>query len=98
MKRSFDTLIKPIITEKSAVKTGVNLFTFNVALKANKYEIRSAIEKTFNVNVLDIRTIIIKGKTKRSGKKRTEVKKSSWKKAIVSLKPEQKIDIFEVQK
>lgn len=91
-------LLKPIITEKSTKNTAKNLYTFKVALKANKFEIKKAIEKTFNVNVTDIKTIILKGKTKRAGKRRLEVKKSSWKKAIISLKPEQKIDLFEVQK
>lgn len=93
-----DILIKPIISEKSTKNAGKNLYTFRVGLTANKFEIKNAVEKTFNVNVLDVKTIILKGKTKRAGKKRLEVKKSSWKKAVVTLKPEQKLDIFEVQK
>ena len=93
-----DILIKPIISEKSTKNAGKNLYTFEVDLKANKYQIKNAVEKTFNVNVLDIKTIIRKGKTKRAGKKRLEVKKSSRKLAVVQLKPEQKLDIFEVQK
>lgn len=93
-----DVLIKPIISEKSTKNAGKNFYTFQVNLEANKFEIKKAVEKTFNVNVLDIKTIILKGKTKRAGKKRLEVKKSPTKKAIITLKPEQKIDIFEVNK
>lgn len=93
-----DILIKPIISEKSSLAAGKNLYTFQVGLNANKFEIKNTVEKTFNVNVLDIKTIIRKGKTKRAGKKRLEVKKSSKKIAIVTLKAEQKIDLFEVQK
>lgn len=93
-----DILIKPIISEKSTKNAGKNLYTFQVGLTANKFEIKKAVEKTFNVNVLDIKTVIRKGKTKKAGKKRLEVKKSSKKIAVVTLKPEQKLDIFEVQK
>ena len=92
-----DILIKPIISEKSSLNAGKNLYTFQVGLKANKYEIKHAIEKTFSVKVLDVTTVIVKGKVKRAGKKRLAVKKSSWKKAVVMLSPEQKIDLFEVQ-
>jgi len=93
-----DILIKPIISEKSSRNAGKNLYTFQVGLKANKYEIKHAIEKTFNVKVLDTATSIVKGKVKRAGKRKLEVRKSSWKKATVMLSPEQKIDLFEVQK
>ena len=62
-------ILKPIISEKSTKNAGKNLYTFQVGLTANKFEIKNAVEKTFSVNVLDIKTIIRKGKTKRAGKK-----------------------------
>lgn len=93
-----DILIKPIISEKSSQNAGKNIYTFKVGLKANKIEIKKAVEKTFNVKVLNINTVVVKGKVKRAGKRKLEVKKSSWKKATLMLKPEQKIDLFEVQK
>lgn len=91
-------LIRPLISEKSIKDTAKNLYTFEVVKDADKANIKKAVEQTFSVNVVSVRTVIVKGKTKRVGKKRTEIKKSAWKKAIVELKPEQKIDLFEVQK
>ena len=66
---------------------------FEVARDANKLEIREAIQKLFNVNVLDVRTQIVRGKLKRIG--RFEGRRPHWKKAIVTLQAGQTIEFFE---
>lgn len=86
-------IIKPLITEKSSVATEkFNRYGFQVALKSNKHQIKSAIEKLYDVKVLEVKTNILAGKTKRAGK---GVKKTSkTKKAFVTLKEGQKIEFF----
>lgn len=91
-------LIKPIITEKSMKDASLGWYTFSVNRAANKKEIKKAVEDQFKVNVLMVKTQTVKGKTKRVGRRRQEVKGSPWKKAIVKLGAEQKIDLFEVSK
>lgn len=90
-----DILIRPIITEKSMKETALGRFTFEVDIQAKKPEIRRAIEEKFNVNVKKVETLIVKGRKKRVGKKRISVKLAPWKKAIVKLNNNQKIDLFE---
>lgn len=91
-----DIIISPIITEKSMIDAGNGKFTFKVFKESNKNEIRRAIEKNFNVNVIGISTNIVKGKTHRVGVRRNEKKIASWKKAIVTLKSGEKIGLFEL--
>ncbi len=92
-------LIRPLITEKMTNITAVypNKFGFVVELKANKIQIAKAIEKRFNVHVIDVKTIKHQGKTKtqfrRSG--RFEGRTSKYKKAIVTLKEGETIELFE---
>jgi len=88
-----DVLIRPIVTEKSNILMTENKYVFKVALKANKIEIRNAVEKIFNVKVLDVKTLIVNGKIKRMGK--TAGYRSDYKKAIVKLAPGNRIEIFE---
>lgn len=87
-------IVRPIISEKSLKEAALNWYTFAVYLKAKKMTIKKAVEETFKVKVLEIKTMIVKGKTKRQGKKRKEIKASNWKKAMVRLSPEQKIELF----
>ncbi|MBI4100550.1 50S ribosomal protein L23 [Candidatus Microgenomates bacterium] len=89
-------LTKPVITEKSLQIASLGWYTFVVVKEANKKEIKKAVEDQFKVNVLAVKTVIMKGKTKKVGRRRAEVKQSPWKKAIVRLKPDQKISLFEV--
>mgnify|MGYP000299166899 CR=1 FL=1 len=88
-----DILIKPIITEKSTDMMSEGKYTFRVPLKANKYQIRDAVEEIFNVKVEAVNTMRMEGKTKRMG--RYEGKRSDWKKAIVTLKEGETIELFE---
>lgn len=90
-----DILISPIISEKSMSEAGKGKFTFRVARKADKLSIKKEVEKRFKVNVLSVSTITTKGRSKRTGTRRVEVVSQPLKKAIVKLKPGQKIALFE---
>ena len=85
---------RPLITEKTTIqKESFNQVTFEVDRKANRVEIKRAIEKIFNVRVVAVRTMQITGKVKRRG--RILGKRKDWKKAIVTLMPGERIDFFE---
>jgi len=93
MKDYRDIIIKPVVTEKSMDLLADNKYTFIVDKKANKTEIKGAIEHIFKVEVDKVYTMNIKGKPKRMG--RFEGKRPDRKKAIVALKAGQKIRLFE---
>ena len=78
-----DVIIAPVITEKSNDGLNEGKYTFKVNKKATKIDIRNAVEKLFEVKVLKVNTISVKGKEKRMGK--TSGKTSDWKKAIVTI-------------
>ena len=86
-----DSIISPNITEKSTSMSEFNKVVFKVNKKANKNFIKKSIEKIFKVNVIKINTINIKGKTKLVRNKKSY--KSGYKKAIVTLKKGQSIDL-----
>lgn len=88
-----DVLIRPVITEKSTALMAENKYTFVVPLKATKIEVRQAVEQIFKVKVVDVNTIRVLGKVKRMGK--TKGKRSDYKKAIVKLAPNERIEFFE---
>lgn len=88
-----DVLIRPLVTEKSTQLMGDNQYAFRVALTANKYQIRDAVEKIFKVKVTNVNTIRMRGKKARMG--RFEGKRPDWKKAIVTLAEGDRIEIFE---
>ncbi len=88
-------LIRPVVTEKSMQNVSHNRYTFAVAISANKAQIASEVKKTFGVTVLSVKTITVKGKTKRAGKRRIETKTTPWKKAIIEIAKGQKIDLFD---
>ena len=81
--RPEDIIIAPVITEKSNDGMQEGKYTFEVNKKATKVDIANAVEKLFEVKVLKVNTISVKGKTKRMG--RYEGKTSDWKKAIVTI-------------
>jgi len=85
---------KPLVTEKSNIgREETNLVTFAVDPRANKHEIKDAIEKLFEVKVLRVRTMRMPRKTRRVGK--FSGRKPEWKKAIVQLAEGQAIEFFE---
>ena len=89
-----DIVIRPLITEKTSIQKEVNnQITFEVDRRANRVEIKKAIENIFNVNVVSVRTMQVKGKSKQRG--RIVGKRRDWKKAIVTLMPGERIDFFE---
>lgn len=88
-------LRKPVLTEKSSrLQEKENKYTFIVSKDANKIEIRKAIEAKFGVTVTDINTTNYEGKVKRMG--RNIGRKSSFKKAVVSVKEGDKIEYYDV--
>ena len=94
MRDPRSVLVRPLMTEKSMQqKEEHNMVTFEVAVDANKVEIRHAVEKVFNVKVATVRTASHEGKWKRMGK--YEGRRPNWKKAIVTLAPGHKIELVE---
>jgi large subunit ribosomal protein L23 len=94
MKDPRVVLLRPLMTEKSMQqKDDLNAVTFQVALDANKIEIRQAVEKVFNVKVSSVKTQSREGKWKRMG--RFQGRRPSWKKAVVKLAPGHKIELVE---
>ncbi|MFT5356423.1 MAG: large subunit ribosomal protein L23 [Polyangiales bacterium] len=83
-----------ILTEKGTIlRDTENQYLFEVDMRANKIEIRKAVEVLFEVSVTDVNTLIMRGKMKRMG--RTRAKTQNWKKAIVTLADDDSIDFFE---
>ncbi len=89
-------LQKPILTEKSLRLAQKGCYTFATDKNATKHAIAQAVHDQFQVDVVRVHTLTMKGKTRRVGRLRKEVKGSEWKKAVIQLKPEQKIALFDV--
>ncbi|MBX3730736.1 MAG: 50S ribosomal protein L23 [Candidatus Sumerlaeia bacterium] len=91
MKNPYDILVRPLITERALAEQLLNKYTFEVAISANKKEIKTAVEKAFGVKVLDVNTTTKKGVTVvRFG--RRPGKKADVKKAIITLAPGQALE------
>lgn len=90
---SFDILRRPIITEKSTDLQESGRYTFEVHPSATKLQIKEAVERAFEVEVVKVNTMNFRGKRKRFGPRFSQ--KKSWKKAIVTLAPGGSITIFE---
>ncbi|RLA82799.1 MAG: 50S ribosomal protein L23 [Deltaproteobacteria bacterium] len=94
MKDIYSVIIRPVITEKATLqKERENKVTFVVAKDANKAEIKEAVEKLFNVKVLKVNVMNVRGKRRRF--RWIEGKRPDWKKAIVTLSPADRIEFFE---
>lgn len=94
MRNVYDVLVRPVLTEKSTeLLDKQNAYTFVVANDANKIEIARAIEKQFGVKVERVRTMRYAGKERRMG--RYVGRRPSWKKAVVTLREGDAIEIFE---
>jgi large subunit ribosomal protein L23 len=86
-------IIKPLITEKSThLQNTRNSYAFQVAPGSNKHQIKDAVEKTYGVKVVDVRTMNRKGKPRRARYRLT--KTSDWKKAVVELDENSRIELF----
>jgi large subunit ribosomal protein L23 len=89
----FEVLRRPLITEKSTQLQALGKYAFEVAVRANKQQVKQAVEASFKVTVMSVNVMTLAGKKRRMG--RAEVLTPSWKKAIVTLKPGDKIELFE---
>ena len=88
-------IIRPVISEKSYALLSAGKYTFRVHERSNKTQVRQAIEEIFGVRVTGVRTAWVKPKPKRRGY--TTGTRRRWKKAIVTLHPEDSIELFEGQ-
>jgi large subunit ribosomal protein L23 len=90
----YEVLHRPLITEKNtAIQAPQGKYAFEVAAEANKEQIKQAVEKAFNVSVTQVNVMTVAGKRRRM--RGREIMSPSWKKAIVTLKPGDKIELFE---
>ncbi|MGE5047669.1 MAG: 50S ribosomal protein L23 [Deltaproteobacteria bacterium] len=90
----FEIIKRPLDTEKlDRMRDRENKFAFEIAMKANKTEVKQAIEQLFKVKVVAVKTAIVRGKFRRIG--RSEGQRPNWKKAIVTLKEGDAISLFE---
>jgi large subunit ribosomal protein L23 len=89
----YKVLQRPLITEKNSILQAQGKYAFKVAEEANKEQIRQAVEKAFKVTVTGVNVMTVPGKRRRL--RGREVMGPSWKKALVTLKPGDKIELFE---
>jgi len=87
---TYEVLRRPVFSEKTDVLSDLDRAVFEVAVKANKQQIRAAVETVFGVKVLRVRTLIVPGKQRRWGRRITRT--AAWKKAIVTLAPGERIE------
>ncbi len=91
------TIVKPIITEKSlTLANEKNTYTFQVSKDANKHQIKEAIEELFPVKVERVRTVLNQPVVRRTGKRRMKVTSGKVKKALVTLKAGDEINLFDI--
>ena len=94
MKDARSVVKKLLITEKGTVlREKQNQYHFEVSREANKLEVKRAVETIFSVKVANVRTMLVRGKVKRQG--RFSGARANWKKAVVTLQPDQKIELFD---
>lgn len=92
----YSVILRPLVTEKSTALAAANKYIFEVDMRANKPQIKTAVEKAFSVTVTTVNVMVMKGKqrgNRRMGRRVT--KASDWKKAVVTLAAEDKIELFE---
>merc|ERR1711916_30502 len=87
----YDTIVAPVITEKTTFLSEENKVVFQVAMTSTKPQIKEAVEKLFGVNVTAVNTVVVKGKTKRF--RGIKGRRNDVKKAIITLKDGQSIDV-----
>jgi large subunit ribosomal protein L23 len=86
-------IVRPLITEKNTNLMTLNKYCFQVAQTANKQQIKQAVEEVFNVSVVSVHTMNVRGKLRRRGQRLGYT--SDWKKAIVTLAEGDRIELFE---
>jgi large subunit ribosomal protein L23 len=89
----YDIIIRPLVTEQGMHLANTrNAYSFEVNARANKIQIRNAVEQLYSVKVVDVRTANVKGKPRRRGRFMGRTK--NWKKAVVVLGADHRIDLF----
>lgn len=91
--QNYEIIRRPIMTEKSTTLQDRGKYTFEVAGYANKHQVKEAVEQAFQVAVLKVNVINVHPRWRGPGRRRGQT--SGWKKAVVTLKPGQKIEFFE---
>jgi large subunit ribosomal protein L23 len=91
--QAFGIIMRPLITEKAQIQAAQNKYSFEVDKRANKMQIKEAVEVAFGVQVHSVNTSVMKGKSKRYGRRESTM--PDWKKAVVTLAPGEKIELFE---
>jgi large subunit ribosomal protein L23 len=90
----YEVLKRPIVTEKTGVQSdSENRYSFEVDVRANKLQVKEAVEKAFSVKVVAVNVINVRGKARRMG--RVQGRTPNWKKAVVTLVTGQRIQLFE---
>jgi len=89
----YEVLRRPLVTEKATLLHEGDKYTFEVAKRVSKLQIKQAVERAFKVKVAKVNVMTMPGKTRRMG--RREITSPSWKKAVVTLEPGHKITLFE---
>jgi large subunit ribosomal protein L23 len=91
----YEVLRRPLITEKTMASVEeTNRYAFEVDVRANKHQVKEAVETAFDVTVIDVNMLMMPAKTSRRGK-RVIIRKPKWKKAVVALAPGNSIQLFE---
>lgn len=91
---TYEIIKRPIDTEKTRSQTEEAKYTFEVDRRANKHQVKEAVEQIFDVEVLSVNIVNMPAKRGRYGR-RTVTRVPAWKKAVVTLTPGTRIDIFE---
>ena len=92
---AYEVLRRPIVTEKSTMLAGHRKYVFEVAVGANKPQIKAAVERAFSVTVEDVNTAMARGRRKRGRSGRPTGEPSVYKRAVVTIAPGQTIEFFE---
>ncbi len=94
MKKAYDVIVRPLITEKTTALIELRQYTFEVKQGSNKVEVKKAVEELFNVKVIAVNMVNCRRKERRVGK--YEGLRPAVQKAIVTLAEGQKLDVFEI--
>ncbi|HKS17155.1 MAG TPA: 50S ribosomal protein L23 [Planctomycetota bacterium] len=94
MRNPYETLRKPLVTEKTMAGQPRRVYTFVVGVETNKVDIKQAVEKIYTVKVDAVRIVNVKGKSKRMKNMLLEGKRKNWKKAYVTLKEGFRLDVI----
>lgn len=89
-------LLKPIVTEKTIREAEKKRYTFAMPSSMTKPELKKKLEKLFKVSIIKIQTAIMPGKNYRKGRRWIYGQHADWKKTVITIKPDQKIELFDI--